>query len=62
MRLHEGGGYPASVHSSCTIKVNSRICLKDVDSGDALTFCLVPPEAPFLIYLQIVVLCLRALF
>jgi regulator of nucleoside diphosphate kinase len=46
MCLHEGKGrgYPTSVQNACTIKVNSRICIKDVDSGEVFTFCLVPPD------------------
>ena len=44
MYLHEVKEYPSSTQQPCTVQVNSRVCIKDVDSGEVLTFCLVPPD------------------
>jgi transcription elongation GreA/GreB family factor len=35
---------PSSTQPSYTVKANSKICIKDVDSGEVFRFCLVPPE------------------
>ena len=35
---------PASTQQPCTVKVNSRLWIKDVNSGEVFTFCLVTPE------------------
>ena len=44
MYLPEEKDYPSNTQKQYTVKVNSRICIKDVDSGEAFTFCIVPPE------------------
>ncbi|VTR68293.1 hypothetical protein DESC_700049 [Desulfosarcina cetonica] len=44
MDLHKMKGTPSSPEKTCTVKVNARICIKDVDSDEVFTFCLVPPE------------------
>lgn len=44
MFLNEIKEYPSSTKQSCTVQVNSRVCIKDVDSGETFSFCLVPPD------------------
>lgn len=44
MCLCEEKSCPSSPQKPCTITENSWISIKDVDSGEAFTFCLVPPD------------------
>lgn len=44
MGMHEEKSGPSSPQRPCTITENSWISIKDVDSGEAFTFCLVPPD------------------
>ncbi|GAB6909537.1 hypothetical protein JCM12296A_53820 [Desulfosarcina cetonica] len=44
MYPHEINANLSNPKKKWTVKVNSRICIKDVDSGEVFTFFLVPPE------------------
>jgi len=44
MHLQAGNYNQYSARQPGTIQANSRVCIKDLDSGEVFTFCLVPPE------------------
>ena len=44
MCLNETKYNPSSTQPLCKVQVNSRVSIKDVDSGETFTFCIVPPD------------------